>query len=233
MKFKRYAVYFGPRRHEALFRFGVEWLGTDPETGSDALPIPLPGFSAEDHDLLISAPRRYALHGTLKPPFRLPAEYSYADLRSASESLAMTQSVIELSPPVLRRLSGFFALCPSKPSSTLEQLAASCVTELDAFRAPPTDAELARRRAVGLSDRQEHHLKNWGYPYVLEDFRFHVTLTGRLDDALAHSIEPALKDRLGPVLNTPLTIRDLCLYGEPEDGGPFRIVDRFPLQSAV
>jgi hypothetical protein len=33
---------------------------------------------------------------------------------------------------------------------------------------------------AGLSARQAEHLTKWGYPYVFEDFRFHMTLTAGL-----------------------------------------------------
>jgi len=41
-------------------------------------------------------------------------------------------------------------------------------------------AELARRRTLRLTAEQDAMLARWGYPYVLEDFRFHMTLTGSL-----------------------------------------------------
>ena len=48
------------------------------------------------------------------------------------------------------------------------------------FARPPGAAELERRRKAGLSAAQEKMLLRWGYPYVLDEFRFHLTLTGRL-----------------------------------------------------
>jgi hypothetical protein len=81
----------------------------------------------------------------------------------------------------VRRLGGFIAVVPTEPSAALADLAAATVAALDPFRAPPSEAELARRRKARLSDRQEALLMKWGYPYVMEEFRFHLTLTGRLD----------------------------------------------------
>ncbi|WP_420417101.1 DUF1045 domain-containing protein [Pacificispira sp.] len=233
MSYARYAIYFGPRPGSELHNFGLEWLGTDPETGRDTNWRPLPGFTPESHSDLVSAPRRYALHGTLKPPFRLADGRDFDGLRRATERLSGRSQSIVLPPPVLKRLGGFMALCPTEPSQALAQLAASCVMELDDFRAPAPAAELDRRRASGLTARQDDYLTEWGYPYVLEDFRFHVTLTRRLDPQEADRIEPALRERLRPVLEQPLHIDDLCIYGEPSDGAPFRIVDRFALQSAA
>ena len=75
----------------------------------------------------------------------------------------------------------------------MTSLATSCVTALDHFRLPPTEAERNRRLAAGLSPRQTDHLDRWGYPYVLEEFRFHMTLTGRLSAAQRPSIHGYLQ----------------------------------------
>src|SRR5262249_2220033 len=46
---------------------------------------------------------------------------------------------------------------------------------------PLTDADRARRNPARLTPRQRDYLERWGYPYVMEEFRFHMTLTGRLE----------------------------------------------------
>jgi len=129
----------------------------------------------------------------------------------------------------LTDLGGFLALCPASPVPALSDLAAACVTDTDAFRAPQTKDEIAKRRANGLTARQEENLRRWGYPYVLEDFRFHITLTGRLNDAKRDVMKTALQPRLALILSEPVLLRDICLYGEPLDGGPFRVIDRIGL----
>ncbi len=229
MNFKRYAVYFGPRPGEPLHEFGKSWFGTDPETGLPVTAFPLPGFSTERHADLIAAPRHYALHGTLKPPFRLADGTDYPMLKQAVAALAAGLQPVDIGRLELIELGGFLALCPAAPVPTLPDLAAACVTELDAFRAAQTKDELTKRRANGLTPRQEENLRCWGYPYVLEDFRFHITLTGRLGDAERDAVKAALQPRLAPVLAEPILLRDLCLYGEPMDGGPFQVIERIEL----
>lgn len=54
---------------------------------------------------------------------------------------------------------------------------------LDRFRAPVSGAERARRRNAGLSPPQEALLAQEGYPKVMEEFRFHMTLTAQLPQA--------------------------------------------------
>lgn len=67
-------------------------------------------------------------------------------------------------------LDGFVALVPSAPSPPLDALAADCVRWFDSFPAPSSTDGLARRRRVGLTPRQDSHLREFGYPFVLEDF---------------------------------------------------------------
>lgn len=229
MSFRRFAIYFGPRPGNVLSRFGRDWFGTDPETGESLEAVPLSGWRAQDHAQMIATPRRYALHGTLKPPFTLAEGRTQAELHDAVRDLATTLKPVPLGRLSLTRLGGFLALCPAAPSQALSELAGQCVRELDLFRAPAGEAEIARRRKAGLNERQERYLQQWGYPYVFEEFRFHVTLTGRLDPVDVDKTFEALCLRLAPVTAEEQTLEDLCLYGEPTDGSPFRIVERFSL----
>ena len=128
----------------------------------------------------------------------------------------------------LTRLGGFLALTPDGDQAPLADLAARIVRDLDSFRAPPSEAELARRRKPNLSARQQELLTLWGYPYVMEAFRFHITLTGRLPKAQALQTLAVLTPHLAPLLPAPFTITDLTLAGE-DDAGLFHALQRFPL----
>lgn len=229
MGYKRYAVYFGPRPNEPLHDFGKSWFGTDPETGASLPTSPLPGYSQDTHSTIIKAPRHYALHGTLKPPFVLADGTEYDALKQAVSDLAVTLSPVTLSPLYLKDLSGFLALCPAEPSPSLRILAGRCVTELDQFRRPASESEIEKRRAAGLTPDQDANLLRWGYPYVLDEFRFHITLTSRLQEKDRQAVAAALSPRVSLILTAPTVLQDLCIYGEPDDGSPFRIVARIPL----
>jgi putative phosphonate metabolism protein len=230
MTIQRYAIYYAPRPESALHRLGKVWLGVDPETGR-RVPIRLPqGLDHRRHEEITAGPRHYTLHGTLKPPFRLAPGTDPTDLKKAVAALAARLAPVSLGPPVLTRLGGFLALCPAEQPRALLRLAAACVEAPDRFRAPPSHAELEKRRAAGLSARQEELLQSWGYPYVMEEFRFHITLTGRLSMAEQDRVAEALAPMLDPVLSEPMAVEDLCLYGEPDDGSPLRLLARFPLK---
>ena len=198
----RYALYYTPPPGSALACFGAAWF---------ARKAPC-----------LDAPRRYGFHGTLKAPFRLAAGASEAGLLRAVESFAGGRAAF--SGPALRLsvLAGFLVLAPSRPCGALDRLAADCVAAFDRFRAPPDGAELARRRRAGLSARQEALLRRWGYPYAMEAFRFHMTLTGRLDDAgLGRERAEAEAMLAGPA--PALRIDAVSLMVEAAEGAAFRL----------
>ncbi|MEL6584750.1 MAG: DUF1045 domain-containing protein [Pseudomonadota bacterium] len=224
--FQRYAIYMLP--DGPLADLGAEWLGWDVRSGSvvdhptaDGLQRPV----AE----LTDRPRKYGFHGTIKAPFRLKDGTSANVLQDEFATFcAATQAVTLAKGLSVNRLGRFLALTPTVPSAALSALAASSVQSLDLFRAPPSAAELVRRRKAGLSERQDAMLLRWGYPYVMEEFRFHITLTGPLKDTEADQTESALRTLFAPVLTAPYTIDTLCLVGEAEDGR-FRLIDRHTL----
>ena len=147
---------------------------------------------------------------------------------SAVAGLAGTIRAFEAPPLVLSPLAGFLALVPAKPSPDLQALAARCVETLDGFRAAPEPAELARRREGGPTARQEALLRRWGYPYVMEESRFHLTLTGSFDAGVLQKVAAALAPMLEADLRAPLVVDAVCLFGE-DDTGWFHLLNRFPL----
>ena len=169
-----------PGAGSGLDRFGAALLGYDAFTGED-LPFPEGVLqAAPDWRGLTGDPRKYGFHATLKAPLSLAPGRTEAELVSACEAFAATPRAIPVITPVVGSISGFIAVIPAEPPAELIRLAADCVSEFDAFRAPLTEADRARRNPSRLTPRQREHLDRWGYPYVMDDFRFHMTLTGRV-----------------------------------------------------
>ena len=223
--FSRYAIYYTPAPETPLARFGAAWLGWDSATGQ-----PAPHQPAADLDLprITETPRKYGFHGTIKPPFRLAPGTDAAALETALRAFCAAHAPVTLSALVPRALGRFVALVPDGPAPDLAQLAAAAVQTLDPFRAPPTEAELAKRRAARLSPSQEANLTRWGYPYVLDAFRFHLTLTGRLETATRQSVLGHLQAALQDMPLSPYLIDALTLLGEGPDGC-FHQCHRIPL----
>jgi hypothetical protein len=135
-------------------------------------------------------------------------------------------------PLRLDEIGHFLALVPIRNAAGLSSLAARCVKEFDHFRAPLDEATLRRRRAVELTDRQEKYLAQWGYPYVLEEFRFHMTLTGALEASDRKRIGAILVPTVAPLCADPVALRDLVVFAQPESAAPFQVLARFPFGEA-
>lgn len=225
MTFLRYAIYYVPPADAPWAKFATRWLGWDMLEGCEATP---PEGSGLDVAALTATPSKYGLHATMKPPFRLAEGHDPDALRQACARLAAARMPVGLDGLEIARLGRFLALRPLGDLTALNALAAACVTELDCFRAPATSAELDSRRTAGLTAAQDGNLVRWGYPYVLDQFRFHITLTGRLDTKTLERTQALLLDRLGPLLPAPFTLEALALVGEAADGR-FRLIHRYAL----
>jgi hypothetical protein len=220
---KRYAIYYAPRAGVFADR-AATWLGRDPVTGRDLTQPNLAG--ASNPQAITSEPRHYGFHGTLRAPFRLAAGISLGQVRDRVAELAAGLAPVVCDGLQLKILHGFLALTPLGCEAALLGLAAEVVEGTDGLRAPLTEAEIARRRPDRLSIRQRDLLLRWGYPFVMDEFRFHLTLSNRLEQP--EPVRRALGAFFEPVLPKPFVIEDLCLFGEDLAGG-FRLLHRYAL----
>ena len=222
----RFGVYYAPPAGSDLARFGAAWLGWDAE---NECAVAHPEIDGVDVAAVTSTPRKYGFHGTLKPPFRLAPGTGAADLSQALEAFSGNVASFEAPALSLQEMGKFIALVPGGPSAELAALAGRCVADLDRFRAPPGAEELARRRRAGLSPAEDANLQRWGYPYVMDSFRFHLTLTGALEPKSARSCRDALADLTRPFCIDPLPVHEICLFGE-RPNGRFHLIRRYPLR---
>lgn len=229
--FPRYAIYYMSAPGSDLDRFGAQLLGYDAFSGGQ-LPIPgdvlqlVPGW----RDLTCD-PRKYGFHATLKAPLPLAQGTAEAELLTACETFASTSRPIPVIRPVVDSISDFIAVVPAKSSIELERLAADCVREFDSFRAPLTPADRERRNPSALTSRQREHLDRWGYPYVMEDFRFHMTLTGRLDAVRREPILAMLRDRFSAIGLTTLAIDRIAVLRQNNAASRFQVLNHWKLRS--
>jgi putative phosphonate metabolism protein len=230
MAYPRYAIYYTPEPGSDLDRFGAELLGYDATTGEDiAFPDGVLQL-APDWRELTRDPRKYGFHATLKAPHSLAPGKTEAELLAACETFAGTLRPIPVIKPVVGSISGFIAVVPAEPSAELERFAADCVSEFDTFRAPLTNEDRARRNPSMLTPRQREHLDRWGYPYVMQDFRFHMTLTGRLPPERHGPVLTMLKDRFSALDLKTLAVDRIALCRQDGADSRFRIVGTFVLR---
>jgi Protein of unknown function (DUF1045) len=221
----RYAIYFVPAPETAFYRFGAGALGYDCFTGTDistfdALPVDAGAWRE-----LTREPRRYGFHATLKAPFRLAEGRTEAELIGEFVEFSETIDSAPAIEPAVCLLQHFVAIVPVAVGAGLDRLAASCVKYFDGFRAPLTGADRSRRLAAHLTARQIGHVERWGYPYVFEDFRFHMTLTGALS---ADHQEPMLAYLQGGLASRhgdgPIKIDRLALLRQDNPAARFVVL---------
>ena len=229
--FPRYAIYFAAGADSALSRFGAELLGYDAYTGEeppfadDALRV------APDWRDITADPRRYGFHGTLKAPMALAAGRTEAELLAACAAFAGKARPIPVIRPVVGAISGFIAVIPAQPVDALQKLAADCARDFDCFRPPLTAEDRARRKPDRLSERQRDYLYRWGYPYVMEEFRFHMTVTGRLDADRRGPILEMLRARFAGLGLDTLEIDRITLFKQDDAKTRFRVIGEWTLAS--
>lgn len=228
--FPRYAIYYAPAAHSALARFGAEMLGYDASSGSDVPHRADVVDAAPDWHDLAGDPRKYGFHATLKAPFALVNGATETELLDACANFAKVPCDIPVIAPVVRAISGFTAIVPAEPSSELAALAQDCVEAFDPFRAPMTAADRARRRPGALTARQVAQLDRWGYPYVRDDFRFHMTLTGRLPAARQPEVIALLDRHFAALELATLAIDRIALFKQDTAASRFRIIAEFTLR---
>ncbi|MBY0611513.1 MAG: DUF1045 domain-containing protein [Beijerinckiaceae bacterium] len=227
----RYALYYAPDANTPLWRFGSSCLGYDAWCNRD---VPHPHhscFAGLDLDALTAEPRRYGFHATLKAPFELREGTSEDDLLAFAAAFASAKVAFELRALTVSNLGGFIALTPPERCPPLHDLADAATRELDDFRAPLSAADLERRLAQGLSDRQRRNLADFGYPYIFEDFRFHMTLTGAIDADTRDRVAAGLRDLYAPI-DRPVAIDAITIFRQMTRASRFTALKRLPFKAA-
>lgn len=222
MQFRRFAVYHLP--DGALGDFGASWLGWDVRAGA-AVAHP---DDLSDAAEVTQTPRRYGFHATLKAPFRLAQGREVQELALALRMICdrLAPFALELAPS---RDWGFAALRPRHQPPELIALESSVVTRLDEFRAPLNTEEYDRRRPDALPAQARKHLDHWGYPFVLDLFSYHLTLSGALVPEAAGTLLAELSPRLAPLIAAPMPVAAAALVGEDETGF-LHLIEEFPLR---
>ncbi|MCK9686764.1 DUF1045 domain-containing protein [Scleromatobacter humisilvae] len=218
----RYALYFAPAATHPLWIAGCDWLGRDPGSGAHGARGP----HRDD-------PCRYGFHATLKAPFALRDGTTRPQLLAALSHFVDERAPFAMPRLAVAALGHFLALRPAERDATaasepLRTLADDCVRLFDDFRRPPAPAEIARRLAAGLDERQRGNVDRWGYPHVFEHWRFHMTLTDSLaDDALRAELLADAARHFADALAEPLRCEGVALFVEDAPGADFQLLRRF------
>jgi hypothetical protein len=228
----RHAAYFAPAPQSQAWELGSQWLGRCAHQSTKLTQPKFENLSLELFETLTRTPRLYGWHATLKAPFELNVDVSPEALEPAFSDLAHnTVSAFHL-PLKLVDIGDFLALVPAQPNPALQQLSEDCVRGLHALALPLSDAELKRRTGAGLTARQTELLHAWAYPYVMEQFQFHMTLSGSLKNVpleVKRALKAAAKEWFAPFLEHGLYIDAVTWFAQDQQNCDFRWVERFEL----
>ena len=231
----RHAAYFAPALQSQAWDLGSQWLG---RCAHQMTPLQQPQFdnlSSEVFEKLTSAPRLYGWHATLKAPFELNSNAKLEELQPAFRQLAHnTVSAFHL-PLKLVEMGDFLALVPSHPSPDLQKFAEHCVRQLHALALPLSETEIQRRTGAGLTARQTALLHAWAYPFVMDQFQFHLTLSGSLRNVESHvkiKLKAAAQEWFAPLLEHGLDIDAVTWFSQDQKNGDFRWVESFELSTS-
>lgn len=227
---KRYAIYFLPGG--ALGAAGAAWLGRDCISGARLSQPHCRGLSPAVQDSLTAPPRRYGFHATLKAPMVLADGVDEATLIAMSEAFAARHTVVNLGRLSPRWMGNFLALTPGTMAdaadNALATFAFDVVRHFEPARAP-LDTAAFDRRTKGLPTALVHHVEAWGYPYVGDAFRLHLTLSAPVDDAEKPVWLAAARDWFETALQTPVLIDAISVMVEADYPGDLQELHRLPL----
>lgn len=227
----RYAIYFAPRPGSAFWEAGSQWLGRCAASQMIAMQPSVPGVSPHEFCQLTAAPRRYGWHATLKAPFSLAPGVPLSSLMTALHLICARVEPFRMPPLQVTRLENFLAMTFTEVSLQIKEIERQCVTVLQPLTAPLSPDELLRRRLAGLTLAQDSLLLRWSYPYVLEHFRFHMSLTGSLRECSELQIR-SLMDAGAALFGSmrSLDFDSIALFAEPVKGDDFVLIEHIGLR---
>jgi putative phosphonate metabolism protein len=226
MSTARFAIYFTPPPDSPLARFGAGVLGYDCFERLDVPHRPIDGVDPAQLALATVDPRRYGFHATLVAPFRLAPGIGSDELTTAFSAFTARHAPVMAGPLRVAAMDRFIVLMPAEPHAEIDSLADACVSAFDRFRAPLTDTDRARRLAAGLTARQSELLERWGYPYVFDQFRFHMTLAGPIADGERPAFAASLAQAFDGLAGDHLELGAVSLMRQDDPAGAFYVLAR-------
>ena len=226
---QRFALYYAPSTSNPLWVRAAQWLGRDP-AGDPVTAAETPGVDIAHRLAISQSARRYGFHATVKAPMALPPDVTAGGVQEGLARFGAKTWPVEIGRLTLAQIDSFLALIPVQQTHALNEAVGDIVAVFDSFRAPLSASDRAKRIASGgLNARQVELLDRYGYPYVMEEFRFHMTLTDRLGAADGEPVIAAATQWFAPLIEESFVLDRICLFHEPKAGAPFMRLDDYLL----
>jgi len=224
--FTRYAIYWVPEPQSALAAFGEKWFAQADEDAPENISGLPPGLIKR----ATKSPARYGLHATLKAPFRLREDMTVEALQKSLDAFCAIRRRVRGGGLRLAKFQGYLGLVLKDRTAEADWLAAQCVTLFGHFRAP-LSAEDREKRPSNMPPLEAAYFEAFGYPYVLSEFEFHLSLAGPLRAGDIEEVESVLQPLLTDEMLKPITLESIALLGEEKDGGQFQLLSRHYFRS--
>ena len=235
--YKRVAIYFLPKKNSSLENFGKNLLGRDINKKKK---ISLTrrqkyfinrGFTYFDElKDYCEEPAKYGFHATLKAPFRLKRNVKTKNFYDVISHIAAQHSRFKIKGLKIVYSKKFTFITSRKPNKLLINLENDLVKHLDTFRAELNKTEIKKRIPDSLTFKQNKYLKEWGYPFVFDQFKFHMTLMNQNNNKLSNKQKLELEKLIYKISNNVIEFNEISLLGENKNGH-FEEIKRFKLNS--
>ena len=231
-EFEKYAVYWVPRSADALARFGVSWTGWCAEQGEHRPRGAFPGV-AVDVPAITRQVWRHGFHAVVQAPFRLQGGRGRFAVEHALEQVIEESVAFRLPRLRLAVIGGSVAaLVPHRSCAALGALVTRVGEAMAPLGATPTDgfAE-ARAPAPVPNDIVVEDVDSLVQLPAADAHRFHMPLTDRLGLETAFEVMKELRPLLEPMLDETRRLHDVALMGDPGEGRPLRVLQRYELRA--
>ena len=233
--YKRVAIYFLPKKNSSLENFGKNLLGRDINKKKK---ISLTrrqkyfinrGFTYFDElKDYCEEPAKYGFHATLKAPFRLKRNVKTKNFYDVISHIAAQHSRFKIKGLKIVYSKKFTLITSRKPNKLLINLENDLVKHLDTFRAELNKTDIKKRIPDSLTIKQNKYLKEWGYPFVFDQFKFHMTLMNQNNNKLSNKQKLELEKLIYKISNNVIEFNEISLLGENKNGH-FEEIKRFKL----
>ncbi len=234
-KYSRFAIYYAPPKGSVLEEFGKYWFGWDPLVAkfinnkqriNYLNRFGIKNLKSIDNNILMA--KKYGFHGTLIPPFKLNNNYNRKKLFKKIEVVAKKYKKFNFYKFKLKKIDNFYAFVQSKKNNNINKLSNRLVRELFKFRSPLTKKEIDRRNPSKLSKLQLSILYKWGYPYLMSQFNFHMTLASEVSGNKLYFELKKIEKNKEIILNETNDFDKIYIFGENQKG-MFENLENFSL----
>ena len=224
----RYAIYFAPSETSKIGQFGRLLLKrTAKKMVDEGMLTDLP---KELHRKIIKTPQHYGFHGTLKAPFELHPDYNLYHLDTTLIKFCSSFPDFSIKSLKLQIIAEFIALVPNGEVERLYQLHRKLTEEFNYLCGPLSDFDRDRFLARGLTNGQKKYLCRYGYPFILDSFKFHLTLTSSLTENEQTTCLELLDNMIVDFKDERLSVDRVCLFKQETRKSPFFMVKEYNLQ---